>query len=177
MTIAGQHTVAELRDLLAAHSYSIAQTQKAINDNTAVLARHPNEYILLLNDWNVLLARWNAAKQAALAELNAFHPLPENMTPAEASYVGLLKALQITYPRLYTSSGDLVDIASRLSKLEVNPDYSNMPQPRAGTDADFEVFKSTDQLLKTVTPSKTTWVKIGAAALGALWLLKKLSFL
>ena len=176
-TIGGAHTVAELRDLLAAHSYSVAQTQKAINDNTPLLALHPDDYILLFNDWNVLLARWNAARGRAQAVLSAFHPLPENMTSAEAQYVGVLQALQITYPRLFDSPGDLVDIVRRLAKLNVKPDFSAMPQPRAGTDTDFETLKASNAIIQAATPSAKSWVKFGALGLFALVVLKKLALL
>lgn len=176
-TVGGTRTIAELRDLVAAHTYSIEQTRKAINNGTPTLALRPQEYVLLLNDWNVLLARWNAARAAAQTALNSWHALPENLAPAESEYVGILKALQLSYPELRTSPGDLVDIVGRLTKLNVPTNYSQMPQPRAGTDADLEVLKATDSVIKAATPSNKTWVKTGIVAVAALVVLKKLALL
>lgn len=161
--VGGQHTVAELKDLLAAQMYSVNQTQKAINDNTPSLALHPDDYVLLLNDWNVLLARWNQAAAAAQKVIDAWHPF-DTLAIAENEYVGILKALQITYPQLYTSPGDLIDIVQRLKKLNVTPDYSQMPQPTAGSDADFQVLQTTNAIVDAATPSKKTWIY---AAIGA----------
>ena len=175
-TVGGLRTVAELRDLVAAYDYSLSQTGQALSDNTPTLALHPQEYVLLLNDWNILRARYNAARAVAQSKLDSWFVLPESIEPAEVEYRGILKAVQLSYPELRTSPGDLVDIVSRLRKLaDVKPDFSQMPQPRQGTDADLKILKIADDLQKATTPSKSTLVKLGVGAVALLVVLKRFS--
>lgn len=173
-SIGGVPTVAELRDLLEAHQYSIDQTEAAFNAHSFELSRKdPTAYVLWLNDWRVLKARWNAARAKAEALLNESRLLPDNASPAGPEYVGVLKAIQLSYPELRTSPGDLVDMVSRLTKMGAKPDLSGMPQPKPDSDFDLGALQLADKLQQAATPSKKTWIVLGVAAGVGLLLLPK----
>lgn len=149
-TIGGVPTVAELMDLVKAHQYSIDQIQKTFDANqTLVIKKDPT----WLADWSVLKARWKAARAKADDLIDDWRLFPDELSPAGPEYVWLLKSVQLSYPELRTSPGDLVDLAGRLARIGVSTDFSQMPQPRAGTDFDLSTLQAADAVIKAATPS------------------------
>ncbi len=109
-------------------------------------------------------ARWNAAKAQAEALLDESRLLPDNLSPAGPEYVHLLKSIQLSYPELRTSSGDLVDLVARLTRMGAKPDLGQMPQPKSGSDFDLNVLKASDRIIKAAEPSSKNKLLLGAAA-------------
>lgn len=169
-TVAGSHTIAELKDLLAAHQYSIDQTEGAFNAKSFELSRsiNPAVYGAWLSDWRSLRARWDAARALAESAISTWHVLPDNLSPSETEYRALAQAVQQSWPIPHTSQGDLVDLVGRLKDMGAVATFENMPQPSAGSDADLEVFKAANAVADAAKPTnkKMIYALVGAAVAG-----------
>lgn len=177
-TIAGAHTIAEVKDLIKAHQYTIDQTERAYNAKAFELSRsNPQANQLWLNDWRILRARWDSAVAKAQQEIDSWRVMPDNLSEAEAEYIGLIQAIQLSYPELRVSYGDLTDLVGRLSDLGAAPDLSQTPQPDQDSDFDFNVIREieplnvVDKALNKVKDNKKTLIIVGVLAAGAGFLL------
>lgn len=178
--VLGNHTRAELKDLIAAHTYSLDQLEKGANDTFSKLPLDTADWQA---DFAALRTRFEAAKKKGEALLESFSILPANMSPAEDEYVGILKALKKTYPDQSVSKGDLTDLDKRLTEYGGHADYSLMPQPSSGSDIEMQALQVAQAATKPIdTAGKTIFTpkNIALAAGGAvasLVLLKKIGLL
>jgi len=148
-TVGGQYSVAELQDLLALWQYRMGQLGQAYaNASPSWVAKDPSAFIDFTNDWNALQARYAAALKAAQTALGMasyyYVTVPNSLIPANAEYVGLMKAMRQCAPPdgCPVQKGDWADLFARLSAVTQVIDHP--PQPKA-TDADVQAFKATAQ--------------------------------
>ena len=162
MTILGQETVAELKDLVSAKDYTIAQLRIAREGFSGFNAADAKDWD---DDFSSLTRRYNAARLLAMTAFGkaSITPLPDDKIPAPLEWDAVIKSIR--QDKDHQTKGDLQDLSDRLSAAGGKPDYSNTPQPRKGTDADLEVFKNADKLIKKgeeTAKDSTPWI-IGAA--------------
>ena len=150
----GQYTIAELKDLLKAKDFEVQKVQSAYdNFKGQWSSSDPDTASAWLNDWNALLARYNAAKQNANIEISlvTFSPVPDNVNPADAEYQAVLRSLQQTEGTV--SPGDLQDLFSRVSAALAAANQKpisevGLPQPAASSDFDENTLKAADATIK-----------------------------
>jgi hypothetical protein len=165
MTILGLHSVAELREWLAAMDYEQAQIASAHDAFAATWAvQDAAAATAWAGDWKTLRARYGEARakaQGAIAHA-AHDPRPDNLIPVEDEWVAIERALARNPGTM--SRGDLQDLYGRLAAAQGKPmDFSRMPQPTASADADVAVLKAADAAIRAgesamrrITPSKST---------------------
>ncbi len=185
MTIVGHHTVAELREWLAALDYQVGKIEEAYSayqSHWRLVDRAAWED--WGRDWNVFKARYGAAHTAAQSVIQraAYLAIPDSLLPVEDEWKGIHHALTVSPDGPYVK-GDLQDLYNRLAAARGAPiDMSKMPQPTA-TDADLSVFNGTGAVLdagkaawdalpspklpdlSAITPSSGTKVLIGGGLL------------
>ena len=164
MTILTRHSVAELRDWLAAIDYQMGQIAAAYAAFASTWqARDPVAQHEWLADWQALHTRYTLARARAEGAIGRakIEPAPDSLIPAENEWQGVLHALSRTVG--VTAKGDFQDLHDRLVAALGKPiDFSKMPQPTA-TDADLSAYKVADAAIRAgeaavrqVTPSKGT---------------------
>jgi hypothetical protein len=142
-TVGGFHTVAELKDFIAAKDYQIAQTEKVAFD-PAIVARLTagdiSQQVKWANDWGAMKTRYNAVRGPAMLKVSAASvvPIPNNTIPAEPEYQAVFKAVRQSGIDGQQTPGDLLELMGRLGKLPMDPaapaikvDESGIPQPTA----------------------------------------------
>lgn len=182
-TVLGEHTVAELKDLLAAKTVEVDRVEKAYQKILDLGPPKP-EVTAWKTDWDTFKERWSAATKEAQDAIDAWswNPfVPDNMAAAESQYVGVLKALSQAYPELHTVPGDLNDLGIRLTQLGGEIDNSPLPQPQPNSDFDFNALQTTNAAAQVaqhaadaLTLSKKTWVIIGLGVGLGLFILPRL---
>lgn len=152
MAILGQPTVQDMKDLLAAKDYTIAQVGNAYNAFAAQwAAKDVAAQAQWFGDWSSLNARYGAAKSKAQGAIDAESNIATAMFPdstkvvPQSAWDGVLKALKQTYPDNAVSPGDLDDLSNRLTAAGQPQDFSKMPQP--APDADLQIIKAADKIL------------------------------
>ena len=182
-SVLGEHTVAELKDLLAAKQVEIDRVDQAYQKivDQGPPTKEVSDWKL---DWDLLKVRWADAKKEGQAAIDAWSFnlfVPDNMAAAESQYVGVIKALSQAYPELHTSPGDLIDLSQRLTKLGGTIDNGPIPQPSPDSDFDFNVLHTTDtittaaqQAVKPLLPSTKTLILIAVGVGAGLVLLPRL---
>jgi hypothetical protein len=167
-----EHTVAELKDLLAAKQLEVDRVDQAYQK---LLDKGPptKEVADWKSDWDKFKERWQGATKEAQAAIDAWkwNPfVPDNMAVAESQYVGVIKALSQAYPELHTVPGDLIDLSLRLTQLGGTIDNSPIPQPRPDSDFDFNALHTANAIttaaehaVQPLIPGKKTvfWVAVG----------------
>jgi hypothetical protein len=150
MTILGQESVAELRDLVAAKDYTFGQIQQAYDAFAAQWkAQDPAGHDDWLSDWRARKAKYLAARVIAATAFArgqaAF--VSETLVPAPIEYDLVLASLTKD-AKSGVQKGDLQELFDRLSAARgAQVDLSRTPQPQA-TDVDLSVYKATDDLDK-----------------------------
>jgi hypothetical protein len=164
MTILNHHTVAELRDWLAAIDYQMGQVISAYAAFApAWQTQDPGAHRDWAADWKALQGRYSPAhfKAQAAIGLAQVALAPDSVIPVEDEWQGILHALSRTVG--VTARGDFQDLHDRLVLAQGKPiDLSKMPQPTA-RDADLDAFKVADATIRAgeaaarkVAPSKGT---------------------
>ncbi len=147
MTIFGQHTFAELKELIAAKDYEHTQIQAAYDAKPAIVNAADPKWS---NDWQAFLARYKSARLVCLAEIATAGATTLgaslSVTPAEKQWQTLLHTLTQDPSKPYTDL-DEQGLFVRLQKAGVQPDVSHVPQPTSA-DIDLGVYKGADDLLK-----------------------------
>lgn len=180
MAILGQPTVQDLKDLLAAKDYTIAQVGAAYNSFAAKwAAKDVAAQAQWFGDWSSLLARYGAAKSKAQGAIDAETNVATALIPdstkvvPQSTWDGVLKALKQTYPDSTITPGDLDDLNNRLTAAGKTPNFSEMPQP--APDADLQIIKAADTTLGLVGISGSggsspfPWLEtVGGAVVGGL---------
>jgi hypothetical protein len=165
MTILNHHSVAELRDWLAALDYQTGQVAAAYAAfapgwQTHDAAAHQDWSA----DWKAFQTRYGIARAKALGSIGRAQlevAVPDSMIPVEDEWQGVLHAVSRT--RGLTAKGDFQDLHDRLVAAQGKPiDLSKTPQPTA-TDADLGAYKIADAAIRAgeaaardLKPSKGT---------------------
>lgn len=175
MTIAGFHSVAELKELVKAKDFDIAQVQNDadafVNDwRQGDLARASQWMI----DWVAFRDRYRLARAAAMLTIGAAAtaPVPDAMIPAEPQWDLVLRALRADESRVAPT--DFQGLYTRLVAARgEQTDFSGQPQPTGIEDADLRFFKATEPIAHLVDDTRVTFgnpLVIGALAGGAVLL-------
>jgi hypothetical protein len=143
-------SVAELRDIIAHHDYTIKQTNDAFNKIATAPPIGTAEWVKWIEEWSLLHARYQNMRKAALEFADRWSPFPENLTPAEPLYVAIQQTIQKTYPEPRTSPGDLVDLVGRAMRMGAKADFSDAPQPRRDSDAEMNILRGATEATKGI---------------------------
>lgn len=146
MTVAGQHTVDEVRQLMRTAEFRMDRAQALIN-------RLPfsQNNVNLVKEWdNFVDVRWKNAHDAVLASilgLKLQNPLvTEVLLPAEKEFQAILKAITATPGQV--RMGDLSDLINRLETASGQKlDESGAPPP-PNFDPDLDAFNRADAAIK-----------------------------
>ncbi len=161
--ILGQHTLGEVRDLLAAKDYEHARIQAAYDAAPAnVDAKDP----AWKSDWAAFLDRYKSARLKALAEIAAASAVTVGpaltVLPAEGTWKGILATLTKDPSKPYTDT-DEQGLFVRLQKAGVTPDVSHVPQPQSA-DVDLGIYRGADDLLKGGAAAVSAATNAGTSA-------------
>lgn len=199
MTILGQHTVAETRDLLNRTAYVVNVLQAAWERFAPAWVPRPGASYMTqdgrtprerwLADWVTFRDRLDAVHaRAKLIALQSLKPgVPASLIDAEKVYADLMRAITKSGAGDYVT-GDLPDLRERLSAAlaEYNYpplDFSAMPGSDAA-DVDFIAYTNVDGSIKPIrelggaivatakdaaTSSTASWLFGGALLAGALY--------
>jgi len=152
MTLLGQHTASELRDLVTDKDAQIAQVDAAYHAHeNAVDASWKS-------DWDAMKTRYQAARDRASLALTIAKTsvVPDNLLAAEKEYQGILSALQRD-PGRYTDQ-DWQGLYNRLTQAIGSAPPVVAVQPQS-TDVDLAAYQGLDQ----ATRDMPDWVKRGVA--------------
>jgi hypothetical protein len=164
MTVLARHSVAELRDWIAAIDYQMGQVGAAYAASAASwqAGDRAGEHDWLA-DWQALHTRYTLARARAEGAVGRakLEPAPDSLISAEDEWQGVLRALSRTVG--VTAKGDFQDLYDRLVAATGRPiDMSRTPQPTA-TDADLRAYRIADAAIRAgeaaarqVAPSKGT---------------------
>ena len=181
MTIAGEQTIGEVKDLLnnwdprmtqLRTSYDSFQPQWSGTDSGTAMAFD--------TDLSALEDRWTAARTDAESAISSA-VLPDAYSPAQSVYDELMKAIRQNYPPdgATIMKGDYDDLLQRLSSAQLAAGQTPPPVPTVqpvAVDADLEALKATQPLdvvakltgALAPTPSKPTtgagWGFVGLLA-------------
>lgn len=185
--INGQYSVAELKDLIAAKDFDLAQLGQHYADYSPTwVTQDSTSYVAWTNDWNALQSRYASTRSSAETTITeaAFIVEPDSLIPADAEYKAVLAAVNPSWAQNTNAPGSLGDLDLRLTKASGAPtDYSGQPQPTPGSDADLNALNTiapfdiigqlTGQAQGPANPRTwPTWAKWlggGAVAAGVLW--------
>ena len=151
-TILGYHSVDELKDLVAAKDVAIRNLARRLEEVSNSGKLDLTTFVPAYND---LVARYTAARAKAQAAIDdaigAWRPL--NMISAEDEWNGLLSSLNARWKDYIWSPGDgsLDDLYSRV--IDAGSTATNdepTPQPRPGSDADFNALTATTQATQAI---------------------------
>ena len=178
MTILGQHSVTELKDLLKAKDSNLADMAKAASSfGPKWKVSDPSSYSAWMSDYNLLKAGYSLAAIEAKAEILGGEMTPfvsDDNIPAETGYQAVISSLQKT-PGV-VSTGDFQDLFSRIQTAQKQAGQapykeSPTPQPTKGSDTDLNTMNAaTDALnsLPTGVPKSPNDVKRDLGILTAL---------
>jgi hypothetical protein len=139
VTIFGQHTVSELRELLKAKETQINDVQAAFDAFSPQWKKQDQpSWSAWSVDWNNFGQRFMSARaKANLVLLRPLSGVADTTIPAESEYQGILRAL--TAKEGTFTDTDFQGLHNRLVAAQKKPiDFSNTPQPTAG-DADLQL--------------------------------------
>jgi hypothetical protein len=151
MTILGQHTINETRDLIRALQYRITKLDQQAFRNQMNRSGQPSEsqlnFMMTLDkDWADFLKAWTTVRDSEVDRMviaSSLQPLVSNdVLPAEASFKAITDVVQSREPHL-------ADLNQRIDKeavaLGFQPtDLSGMPA-QDSPDADFAALKKLDK--------------------------------
>jgi hypothetical protein len=139
MTILGEQSLAELKDLLAAKDKEFAVITNALASTPQTSWPNTALYTDWMNDWTALQARYNAVRKLAQGDIDTgnWQPVPLSIQPAQMRWNDVIKAIQPVYNT--TTKGDLVDVHARLNAVQKIPVYT-VPQPLKSSDFEQTVF-------------------------------------
>ncbi len=147
MTILGQHTIDETRQLIRTVEFRIDRTTQTLLTHLEFNA----ENVALVNDWNAFVdERWKAAHDKAIASMlnsKILNPLvSESIMPAEKEFQIISTAINAK-PGVI-SPGDLSDLINRLEKASgLTLDETGHPMP-PDFDPDLGAFQRADAAIK-----------------------------
>lgn len=194
MTILGQHTVAETRDLIRAQQFRINKNDKQwMRIRTQRLSPPTAEQKLLDDDWIAFMRVWTDTRDKQTLLLAASIAVNPNVSPvilpAETNFKAINEVLHVRVPHLKDMEQRIEVQAHELGLPPV--DLSGMPAQNS-PDADFAALKKLDAAIgaagnplgkpggnDSVAKSPLGMILIGAAALtvvGGVIYVKKVVF-
>lgn len=151
MSLFGDHTADELRDLVKAKDYDIGQVQAAADAaGAAWQASDPLGYSDWLADWKRFRDRYAKARTTATIKLTAADilPGPDSLKPVEGAWQGILRALSVVDG--VQTKGDFQELHNRLVAATNKPvDFSKQPTPIAH-DTDLAVYHAADTGVRAI---------------------------
>ncbi len=151
MTIAGHHTVAELREWLEHIDYEVAQVEASFASiHASWAAQDPTAAKEWASEWDTLRGRYRTVRlraEIAIARAKVAIGVSDSVIPAEDEWQAVLHALSVTPGTV--SRGDLQDLYNRLSAVSAKPviDASKAPKPHAA-DADLSVLQAANATIR-----------------------------
>ena len=149
MTVFGQNSVAELRDLTNAKDYTVNQVQSGYDAFAHDWqAKDPETEADWKRDWTTFLVKYKAARAlaaGAFGKAKVMIGVRDSLIPAPIEYAAILKALRQTEG--VQTKGDLQDLYDRLVAAGAKVDVSKTPQPKA-EDVDLSAYKAADTAIK-----------------------------
>jgi hypothetical protein len=145
----GSHTIADLKQLVAAQDYTFAQVNAQLPKllmPPLVLDARVADWV---SDWAALKNRYNAARIKAQSAIDSWSIQPDSIRTAEDEYKGILASLDssLANPQLNGyQKGDLQDMVNRMSDIGAHPQFPNMPQPDPKQDFDQQFIETTQPL-------------------------------
>jgi len=179
-TFMGNHTIQELKDLIAAKDVDMAQLNKQQADFTHTwMQSDPAACGLWLNDLQALNNRYDAAKASANTYLT-ISAADFTAGGSEASYNAILDALNPMWRQNTSAPGSYGDLITRITAAGAKIQAWQVPQPTPNSDYDLNTYKASDTAVKGIehaasVTSQTVMPIVVAAAVGlvALVLLKR----
>jgi hypothetical protein len=169
MTILGQHTVSETRDLIAVlngRTIDLTNGFQTIQQTPALSTQDP----ALAADWAAYLARWATSEnneQQYLNVLSIGNPtVPESVLPSEASYQRILKTVNPQLPNAYTDK-DLMGLQIRIQKLTTIPWVNRQLPP--DFDFDLSTYQAADSAAKGIQSAGSGALSTLGEAAAANW--------
>lgn len=172
MTIAGQHTVAEVKELrdqkqsdIDGYNAAFQRAREAWMQADPVTAKEWEK------DWSAFLFRWRSAMVkvgamlAAIAAMPGQFLIPDSALPAEPAWDIILEALQKTPGHF--QKGDFPDLIQRWAVAKL-PDPGLITRQPESFDVDLEAFKKADKTVKAVEATATNPYLWAAAGIGGL---------
>lgn len=181
MTILGQQSIAELKDLVKSKDGDIT----ALSATFTALApswstSDPAAYNDWQSDWNAFHTRYMAARELAVASINAANLLPDvgdTYIPAQTQYNAMLHALspdgvesKNSFSQLYARLNDVYLAANKTPIPNDPPGHSLNPN----IDVDLNVYRAADKLAKAGTKDSNTLLVGAGIGAGILILIKLL---
>lgn len=157
MTIVGQHTVTELRDLLAAKDLEVSALGKAYQSyksqwdlkDAAASAKFDTDYKKLRDRY--FIARKDAIKRISKADNSSISPF---VITAEDEWQDVLKSLKAAGDPGPTTIGDSMELYGRLANVGgPNPLPNGEIQPEYGSDFDLNTFNKAGDILEQIDPA------------------------
>ena len=147
-TVAGRHTVAETRQLMAVVDYRFRETEKAIEAMKARgLPANIDERTALLTDWTRALAAWRNARPRLVLSLkvkNAATVLPSSFVPSEDEWLETLAFVEGQELR----RGSLQDVVRRVERATGQRIlFAEQPSQNA-SDPDLAVYRELDREIR-----------------------------
>lgn len=152
MTVLGQHTIEETKDLMKQIEWRIRETDRINNLITPdQIVQNAAEFSDMEMDWTKFKSRWAAARDSVLDRLfviNVANPLvPATMIACENQFQIIKKAINVSGNETFTK-GDLNDCTLRIVKFADKPfDSKDQPMP-TGFDPDLLAYKKLDSSIR-----------------------------
>ncbi len=142
----GIHTIADLKQLVAAQDYTFSQIQaqesKLLTPPLVADPRVPD----WVADWEMLKRRYAVARALAESAITSWSIQPDTIRTAEVEYQGILKSLDSSLANTALNGyqkGDLQDMVNRMTEIGAHPQFPNMPQPDPKQDFDTQFIETT----------------------------------
>ncbi len=184
-TVAGKHTISEIRDLMATVDFRIKATfaliAKINGAQGAFTPGHPGISSNAIAAWNVWLTHWREVQDkvaTVLVALRVSDPLvPADFQPAEDQWLRLMCAINRSCDDTHADPGDMSNVIGQIEEeAGERIDESERPTPTAG-DPDFGAFLKVDAAIKAGEKAAASSsgviaaVAIVGVALGGIYLL------
>lgn len=145
----GTHTIADLKQLLAAQDYTFSQIDAQVPKLLVPPLVLDTRVADWMADWQALKQRYANARAKAQSTIDSWSIQPDSIRTAEAEYQGILGSLDssIANPTLNGwQKGDLQDLLGRMADIGAHPQFPNMPQPNPKDDFDTQFIETTKPL-------------------------------
>jgi hypothetical protein len=164
-TIAGQYTIAELKDLLTAKDSDMGNLSTMVGQFFSTWQKqNANAANAWHNDWQTLIGRYASAKSSAQNHITlaAVNFMPDSMIPADDVYRAVLTALNPAWQTNGSAPGSLSDLSQRIALAGASTaNLVPTPQPNSTSDVDVNVFNKANQ----ATPYIPSVLKVAAGAI------------
>jgi hypothetical protein len=151
MTLTGAYSLAELKDLLDAKDKELLVLR---GDAEAFFptwqAKDPAAANYWKSDFQNLQKNYADVRGRAKAEIAASHLLPDNMVGEDGLYYEVLYVFNLGWKEHNAATDTLMNLRSRLQAAGAKMSPYTVPQPKAGTDFQQNVFKAADDAWKGI---------------------------